>query len=46
MSDKGEVVERQSLEDIEEILRHSRKLRIKLLLIGGYAVATVRHLTF
>jgi len=38
--EKAEViVERESLEDLEEILGHSRKLGIGLMLIGGYAVA-------
>jgi hypothetical protein len=34
-----EGVERESLEDLKKILSESRKLRIGLLLIGGYAVA-------
>jgi len=38
--EKAEViVERESLEDLEEILGQSRKLGIGLMLIGGYAVA-------
>jgi hypothetical protein len=34
-----ESVEHESLDDLDKILRESRKLRISLLLIGGYAVA-------
>ena len=36
---EDEEVERQSLIDLQEILKQSRKLGIGLLLIGGYAVA-------
>ncbi len=36
---EDEEVERQSLIDLQEILKQSRKLGIRLLLIGGYAVA-------
>ncbi len=36
---EDEEVERQSLTDLQEILKQSRKPRIGLLLIGGYAVA-------
>ncbi|MGI0079497.1 MAG: hypothetical protein ACRECH_07725 [Nitrososphaerales archaeon] len=39
MSDGEEAVERQSLEDLEKILHQCRKLRLGLLLVGGYAVA-------
>jgi len=35
-----EELEKRSLQDLERILRAARKLGIKLVLIGGYAVAS------
>ena len=36
-------VEKRSLQDLDTILQAARKLGIKLVLIGGYAVAAYTH---
>jgi len=39
----GEKVERRSLEDLRSILEAARKVGIRLVIIGGYAVAAYTH---
>jgi len=38
-----EQVERKSLEDLQSILEAARKVGIRLVIIGGYAVAAYTH---